>query len=174
MPSRPIFSPGSSSGSGALRSSPILAAPPDLNLGQYADQLFERYSNPAIRHSLWQIAMDGSQKLPQRLLFHCPGQSQPETPFQARRARRSRLDALCLRRRRSRRNHRRPGSPSGSSSRPNRFRRSRPGGASASACDRRSGVRQRPTGQRAFMTAVTEAYKALRYEGARKAIADLA
>ena len=126
---------------------PIRAAPPGLNLGQYADQLFERYSNPAIRHRLWQIAMDGSQKLPQRLLFHCPGQSQPETPFQARRARRSRLDALCLRRRRSRRNHRRPGSPSGSSSRPNRFRRSRPGGASASACDRRSGVRQRPASQ---------------------------
>ena len=30
--------------------------------------LFDRYSNPAIRHRTWQIAMDGSQKLPQRIL----------------------------------------------------------------------------------------------------------
>ena len=28
----------------------------------------ERYSNPALRHRTWQIAMDGSQKLPQRML----------------------------------------------------------------------------------------------------------
>lgn len=28
----------------------------------------ERYANPKIRHRTWQIAMDGSQKLPQRLL----------------------------------------------------------------------------------------------------------
>jgi fructuronate reductase len=35
---------------------PILPVPPELNLEQYADQLFERYSNPAIRHRLWQIA----------------------------------------------------------------------------------------------------------------------
>ncbi len=27
-----------------------------------------RYSNPALRHRTWQIAMDGSQKLPQRML----------------------------------------------------------------------------------------------------------
>ena len=35
---------------------------------RYADALFERYANPAIRHRTWQIAMDGSQKLPQRIL----------------------------------------------------------------------------------------------------------
>ena len=34
----------------------------------YADALFARYANPAIRHRTWQIAMDGSQKLPQRIL----------------------------------------------------------------------------------------------------------
>lgn len=39
-----------------------------VDLGAYADALFERYSNPAIRHRTWQIAMDGSQKLPQRIL----------------------------------------------------------------------------------------------------------
>jgi fructuronate reductase len=47
---------------------PALSAPAGLDLEQYADRLFERYSNPAIRHRLWQIAMDGSQKLPPRFL----------------------------------------------------------------------------------------------------------
>ncbi|MDX6042169.1 mannitol dehydrogenase family protein [Scandinavium lactucae] len=39
-----------------------------VDLGRYADLLIERYSNPALRHRTWQIAMDGSQKLPQRML----------------------------------------------------------------------------------------------------------
>ena len=60
---------------------PIRAAPPGLNLGQYADQLFERYSNPAIRHRLWQIAMDRSQKLPQRLLFTVRDNLSQKRPF---------------------------------------------------------------------------------------------
>ena len=30
--------------------------------------MLERYQNPAIEHRTWQIAMDGSQKLPQRIL----------------------------------------------------------------------------------------------------------
>ena len=47
---------------------PILAAPPGMDLEHYSHQLLDRYRNPAIRHRLWQIAMDGSQKLPQRLL----------------------------------------------------------------------------------------------------------
>ncbi|MEP5625103.1 MAG: mannitol dehydrogenase family protein, partial [Hyphomicrobiales bacterium] len=34
----------------------------------YANALLTRYANPAIRHRTWQIAMDGSQKLPQRIL----------------------------------------------------------------------------------------------------------
>ncbi len=34
----------------------------------YADELLTRFENPALRHRTWQIAMDGSQKLPQRLL----------------------------------------------------------------------------------------------------------
>ncbi len=34
----------------------------------YADALLARFANPALRHKLMQIAMDGSQKLPQRLL----------------------------------------------------------------------------------------------------------
>ncbi|HSF63686.1 MAG TPA: mannitol dehydrogenase family protein [Paracoccaceae bacterium] len=47
---------------------PAVAAPPGVDLHAYAAQLFDRYANPAIRHRTWQIAMDGSQKLPQRIL----------------------------------------------------------------------------------------------------------
>jgi fructuronate reductase len=47
---------------------PSFAPPEGVDLKTYADALFERYSNPAIRHRTWQIAMDGSQKLPQRIL----------------------------------------------------------------------------------------------------------
>jgi fructuronate reductase len=47
---------------------PGLSPPPGVDLAAYTDALFDRYANPAIRHRTWQIAMDGSQKLPQRLL----------------------------------------------------------------------------------------------------------
>ena len=47
---------------------PSFAPPEGVDLEAYADALFKRYSNPAIRHRTWQIAMDGSQKLPQRIL----------------------------------------------------------------------------------------------------------
>ncbi|SMP21299.1 fructuronate reductase [Shimia sagamensis] len=47
---------------------PAVTPPDGVNLDAYADALYERYANPAIRHRTWQIAMDGSQKLPQRLL----------------------------------------------------------------------------------------------------------
>ncbi len=40
----------------------------DVDLGAYAESLMSRFSNPALKHRTWQIAMDGSQKLPQRLL----------------------------------------------------------------------------------------------------------
>jgi fructuronate reductase len=38
-----------------------------IDLAYYMDQLVERFANPAIAHRTQQIAMDGSQKLPQRL-----------------------------------------------------------------------------------------------------------
>ncbi len=41
---------------------------PQAELAAYRDQLLQRFANPALRHRTWQIAMDGSQKLPQRLL----------------------------------------------------------------------------------------------------------
>ncbi|MEW5561434.1 fructuronate reductase [Enterobacter asburiae] len=39
-----------------------------VDLQAYADSLITRFTNPALKHRTWQIAMDGSQKLPQRLL----------------------------------------------------------------------------------------------------------
>ncbi|MCC5973389.1 MAG: mannitol dehydrogenase family protein [Rubellimicrobium sp.] len=47
---------------------PAVEAPPGVRLADYAAALAARYANPAIRHRTWQIAMDGSQKLPQRIL----------------------------------------------------------------------------------------------------------
>lgn len=43
-------------------------APSPLDLDRYADEILARFRNPAIRHRLAQIAWDGSQKLPYRLL----------------------------------------------------------------------------------------------------------
>ena len=47
---------------------PSLSARSPLDLGAYADRILERFRNPAIGHRLAQIAWDGSQKLPYRLL----------------------------------------------------------------------------------------------------------
>ncbi len=47
---------------------------PGQDLAAYADALLARFANPALNHKLIQIAMDGSQKIPQRwletLAFH--------------------------------------------------------------------------------------------------------
>ena len=47
---------------------PTLETPEGENLNDYCSCLLERYQNPSIEHRTWQIAMDGSQKLPQRIL----------------------------------------------------------------------------------------------------------
>lgn len=47
---------------------PSLKSPPGLLLDDYIDAVLARFANPAIKHNLAQIAWDGSQKLPQRLL----------------------------------------------------------------------------------------------------------
>ena len=47
---------------------PTVPQPEGEDLPAYCAALLARYRNPAIRHRTWQIAMDGSQKLPQRLL----------------------------------------------------------------------------------------------------------
>ena len=47
---------------------PAVPPPRGVDLQGYAAELLARFANPAVRHRTWQIAMDGSQKLPQRLL----------------------------------------------------------------------------------------------------------
>ncbi|MEO0831095.1 MAG: mannitol dehydrogenase family protein [Pseudomonadota bacterium] len=47
---------------------PTLRQPEGEDLQAYCRSLMARFEDPAIRHRTWQIAMDGSQKLPQRLL----------------------------------------------------------------------------------------------------------
>jgi fructuronate reductase len=47
---------------------PTLKAPRGLDLEAYIQAILQRFRNPAIRHALAQIAWDGSQKLPFRLL----------------------------------------------------------------------------------------------------------
>lgn len=44
------------------------AVAPGQDLAAYADALIDRFANPALNHRLMQIAMDGSQKIPQRWL----------------------------------------------------------------------------------------------------------
>ncbi|WP_387491665.1 fructuronate reductase [Photorhabdus sp. RM96S] len=46
---------------------PTLTMPVGTDLFQYAHLLIERFSNPNLKHQTGQIAMDGSQKLPQRM-----------------------------------------------------------------------------------------------------------
>ena len=47
---------------------PTIVAAPGQDLSAYADALLARFANPALEHRLIQIAMDGSQKIPQRWL----------------------------------------------------------------------------------------------------------
>lgn len=47
---------------------PTVPQPEGEDLPAYTGALLARYQNPSIRHRTWQIAMDGSQKLPQRIL----------------------------------------------------------------------------------------------------------
>ncbi len=47
---------------------PTIDTAPGQDLSAYADALLDRFANPALHHRLIQIAMDGSQKIPQRWL----------------------------------------------------------------------------------------------------------
>lgn len=47
---------------------PSVPAAAGLDLAAYADALLARFADPALRHRLDQIAMDGTQKIPQRWL----------------------------------------------------------------------------------------------------------
>jgi len=47
---------------------PTLTLPAGIDLAAYRTDTLARFANPHLRHRTWQIAMDGTQKLPQRLL----------------------------------------------------------------------------------------------------------
>lgn len=63
-----------------------LTPPPGLDLAAYRAALLRRFADPGLRHRTVQIAMDGSQKLPQRLL----------APIAARLARGQGIETLAL------------------------------------------------------------------------------
>jgi len=65
---------------------PTLKAPRGLDLNVYIQAILERFNNPAIRHALAQIAWDGSQKLPFRLLGTIQDNLQAGRP----------IDRLCV------------------------------------------------------------------------------
>ena len=65
---------------------PTLQAPRGLNLNDYIQAILKRFRNPAIRHALAQIAWDGSQKLPFRLLGTIQDNLQAGRP----------IDRLCV------------------------------------------------------------------------------
>ncbi len=46
---------------------PTLDAVPQIDLASYREELVARFSNPAIAHRTAQIAVDGTQKMPQRI-----------------------------------------------------------------------------------------------------------
>src|SRR4051794_33250265 len=47
---------------------PGLTPPDGVSVVEYGDEVLHRFANPAIGHRTVQVAMDGSQKLPQRVL----------------------------------------------------------------------------------------------------------
>lgn len=52
-----------------------------VDLQAYADSLFDRYRNTGLKHRTWQIAMDGTLKLPQRMLDSVRFHLANNTPF---------------------------------------------------------------------------------------------
>ncbi|MEO9947311.1 mannitol dehydrogenase family protein [Paraglaciecola sp.] len=65
---------------------PTIEPPQGIDLTEYSLDLLQRFSNPALNHRTYQIAMDGSQKVPQRLLHTIEEKLHQNTPF----------DGLCF------------------------------------------------------------------------------
>ncbi len=60
---------------------PAISLPAGTDLLTYSQSLIRRFCNPALAHRTRQIAMDGSQKLPQRLLASLYGQLPSDRPM---------------------------------------------------------------------------------------------
>lgn len=61
---------------------PTLAVPASFDLAAYRDALLDRYANPALKHRCSQIAMDGSQKMPPRILSTIQARLDAGQPFE--------------------------------------------------------------------------------------------
>lgn len=61
---------------------PTLNVPSSFDLLAYRDALLERYANPALKHRCAQIAMDGSQKIPPRILATIAARLDSGRPFE--------------------------------------------------------------------------------------------
>ena len=60
-----------------------LSPPPGLDVAAYRTALMGRFDNSALMHRTYQIAMDGSQKLPQRLLHTIEARLAADQPVEA-------------------------------------------------------------------------------------------
>ena len=60
---------------------PVAPEPREMNHDVYITELLQRFANPALQHRTWQIAMDGSQKLPQRVLSTVRDQLRRDGPI---------------------------------------------------------------------------------------------
>jgi len=60
---------------------PTLSVPRSFDILSYRDALLARYANPALKHRCAQIAMDGSQKIPPRLLGTIAARIDAGQPF---------------------------------------------------------------------------------------------
>ncbi|MDO6425284.1 mannitol dehydrogenase family protein, partial [Saccharophagus degradans] len=47
---------------------PTVNTPDGFDIEDYKQQLRDRFANPGLKHRTWQFALDGSQKIPQRIL----------------------------------------------------------------------------------------------------------
>ncbi len=61
---------------------PTLPTLPGVSLDNYRKRLLQRFANPSLQHRTRQIAMDGSQKLPQRLLDTVRDRLRADAPFE--------------------------------------------------------------------------------------------
>ena len=66
-----------------MEATPTLHVPAGTDVEAYKQALLKRFRNPRLRHRCWQIAMDGSQKLPQRLLGTIRDRLKAEAPIDA-------------------------------------------------------------------------------------------
>jgi fructuronate reductase len=58
-----------------------LSPPPELDIADYRRALWRRFANSSLNHRTAQIAMDGSQKLPQRLVASAGERIRMKQPF---------------------------------------------------------------------------------------------